>query len=371
MLLILIVWILRYAKSLTLSKITPLTAPELRKPVENPPVVSVILAARNEQETIERCLASLSDQNYNNYEIIVADDRSTDKTGQIVRENYPGVTLVPVSSLPEGCAGKSHAISIAVKHARGKWLLFTDADTVHSKYTILAPLNYAIQNSLDMLSLLPQPITIGFWEKTVQPLISLMLFKLFPLERINRRESNTSFACGQYILIRRDAYDKIGGHEELRTFPLEDIEMARNAKDKKLNTRLLFGSDTFQTRMYSSLRELWIGWGRIYYLLFCNRIWVLPIVILFILILSILPYIGIFFQPWTALLQLLFMHLSLERAYSYIAAERRYIWTHPLGCLVMMGILWSAFWKKITKQGVTWRGKIYHEWSSENSKNKF
>lgn len=202
----------------------------MKQPFGREPLVSVVLAARNERDTIARCLAALSNQTYGNYEIIVADDRSTDGTAAIVREEFPNVTLVRVESLPEGFAGKSHAISTAVARARGQWLLFTDADTEHSRDSIRVPLNYSLKHGVEMLSLLPQPLCIGFWEKVIQPLMSILLFMLFPLERVNRRKSRTAVACGQYTLMDRRAYERMGGHAAVRAFPLEDIEMARRAK---------------------------------------------------------------------------------------------------------------------------------------------
>ena len=126
--------------------------------------------------------------------------------------------------------------------------------------------------------------------------------------------------------------------------------------------RLLYGGGVFKTRMYRSFSKLWNGWERIFFLLFCDRIWLLPIVALFIFILSLIPYGALLFSPGLGLAQLFFMHLSAERAFAYLGADRRYVFAHPLGCLAMAGILLSAFWKKAVRRGVTWRGRRYHEW---------
>lgn len=364
MVVILLVWIQRYFRSLKLSGKNPLADPGLRPPLETPPLVSVILAARNEEDNIERCLASLSSERYGNYEIIVADDRSTDNTGRIIRDKFPHVKSVKISSLPEGCSGKSHAIFQAQKQARGEWLLFTDADTIHSEQSIQTPLSYALRNRLHMLSLIPQPVTASFWEKVIQPLAGLLLFILFLPERVNKHGSKSAFGVGQYILVRRDAYDKIGGHGKLLKFPFEDIEMSRNARRNNLNYMLLYGNGVFKSRMYSSLAELWNGWERIFFLTFNNQIWVLPALTLLIALLSLLPYIAVFYYPLLGAPQLLLIHLSLERSYSFIGADRKYIFTHPLGSILLMAILWSAFFKKILKRGVAWRGKQYYEWST-------
>lgn len=366
MLAILAVWVSRYLRALILLRDAPLVTPETLAPMDDPPLVSVVLAARNEEDNIVRCLGALSSQSYRNYEIIVADDHSTDSTARIIEEKFPRVTLIRVRGLPGGSAGKSHALSIAQRSARGGWLLFTDADTVHSPDSILVPLNHALNNGLGMLSLLPRPETASFWEKVVQPLIGFILFILFRPERVERSE-RSAFACGQYILVRRDAYLLIGGHEALSPYPLEDIEMARRAVRNGVRISLLYAPDIYATRMYRGFRELWTGWERIYYLIFCDHAWMLPALILVIAVLSLAPYAALFILPGLALAQLVFLHLTLERQYRFLRVDRRYVFLHPLGCLVTIGILASALWKKLSGRGVTWRGRRYYRWEGKSN----
>lgn len=360
MFLILAVWILRYRKSLSLGRGDPLADPALRVPLKTPPRVSVIVAARNEEQVIGRCLQSLHGERYSNYEIIVAEDRSTDTTGAIIAGQFPSVRMLVVSSLPDGWAGKSHALYVAQEQARGEWLLFTDADTVHAPDSIAVPLAYAAAHDIHALMLLSEPVSVTFWEKLVQPMAGILLFILFPIERVNRKGSDCAFGNGQYILIRRDAYDRIGGHGALRDFPLEDIAMAQNVKRAGLNFALLFGGDLVKCRMYGSLGELWEGWERIYYLIFSDCAWLLPLIILAIVLLSLLPYVALCVDPALALLPLLFLHLASERAYAFIGADRRYIVAHPLGCLILIGILGGAFWKNLFHRGVLWKGRRYY-----------
>lgn len=368
MLLILAVWGIRYLESLRLGKINPFTDPSLKTPPPDPPRVSVMVAARNEARVIERCLQSLVRQNYPNYEIVVADDRSTDSTPEIVKAGFPSVRCVGIPSLPAGYAGKSHALWTAQREATGEWLLFTDADTIHSEESILVPLNYALKNRIRMLTLLSQPVSVSVWEKVIQPIACLMLFMLFRIERINKPGSRAAFANGQYILIHRSAYDLIGGHGNLLAFPLEDIAMSQNVKRKNLGFALLYGGDVLKCRMYCSFRELWRGWERIFFLIFSDRIWLLPAIAAAIIALSLMPYAGLFFSPRLALAQIILMHLASERAYAFIHADRRYVVTHPLGCAILMAILWSAFWKRVTGRGVAWKGKRYYRQNFLNRK---
>jgi glycosyltransferase involved in cell wall biosynthesis len=320
----------------------------------------VILAARDEERTIEECLRSLLKQCYENFEIIVADDRSTDRTAHIVQEKFPGVVCVRIDSLSDGCAGKSHALSVAQAHATGEWLLFTDADTIHGPFSIQTPLAYALRHDVRMLSLLSRPLAVGFWEKALQPVIGLFLFMLFPLERVNAAGDRMAFANGQYILITREAYDRIGGHAALLRFPLEDIVMAQNAKRRGCTVGLLYAGDVVQCRMYDSLGDLWTGWERIFFLIFSDAPWRIPVIIALIVVMSLVPYAGLWFCPWLAAAQLVFLHLASARAYAFIGADRRYVLTHPLGCAALAGILWGAFWKKVRGTGVMWKGMRYY-----------
>ncbi|MCX6358147.1 MAG: glycosyltransferase family 2 protein, partial [Candidatus Aureabacteria bacterium] len=310
--------------------------------------------------TIASCLQSLAAQRYPRCEIILADDRSTDATGKIAAARFPAVRCVRIERLPENCAGKSHALSLARRQARGEWLLFTDADTVHEPDCLSAAMNYALRHNLQMLSLLPEPVGAGFWEHVLQPIIGIMLFMIFPIERINSKRSRMAFANGQYILISGSAYDRVGGHGALLEFPLEDIAMAQNVKRAGLGLGLVYADGLLRCRMYQGLRELWNGWERIFYLVFSDRAWLLPPLCGVIIGLSIIPYLALCYFPALAVLQLLFLHLSSERAYAFIRADRRYIVWHPLGCAILIGILWCAFWKKITGRGVVWKGKRYH-----------
>jgi chlorobactene glucosyltransferase len=360
MLFVLAVWVKRYAVSLALPRMERLSDPSLSEPLSTPPLVSVLVAARNEERTIARCLDSLLAQRYPRFEVIVADDRSEDSTPELLRTRYPSVRTVRIDSLPGGCAGKSHALSVAAREARGDWLLFTDADTVHSPLSIQVPLSWAVRNGVGALSLLPAPACVGFWEKSVQPIVGIMLFMLFPLPRINRDRGRMAFANGQYLLVRRDAYALIGGHEAVRSFPLEDIAMAQNAKSRGVRLRLLPGRDVFRCRMYTSLGGLVAGWERIFYLIFSDAAWALPLLAACVLIFDILPYLAAPWWPRLALAQLAVMHLAAERGYRFIGADRRYVFAHPLGCAVAVRILLGAFWKMVTGRGVSWKGGRYH-----------
>ena len=144
----------------------------------SPPRVSIIVPARNEEVNIRSCLASLLEQDYPDFEIIVVDDRSSDRTGVHVRQfsqDDARVKLVEGEDLKEGWLGKSHAIHQGVSIATGDWLLFVDADTWQHPQGLSAAMGHVLREKVDMLSLYPHFICKTFWEKVIQPAVGRMI----------------------------------------------------------------------------------------------------------------------------------------------------------------------------------------------------
>ena len=234
------------------------------------PLISVIVPARNEQINIAECLRSLLPQG-DGIEIIVADDNSEDKTAEIVQEMARGtevLKLVRVPSLPEGWLGKNHALASAAPYARGAWLLFTDADTRHVESALRGVVDRAEKAGLDLVSYSPPQLMETWWEKAVIPQVYQLLAQLYSFERVNDPADSIAAANGQFLLIRREAYEHIGGHEAVRGEMLEDVALARRAK--KAGFRIWFGTGdgVVATRMYRTFGAMWDGWTKNLFLLF-------------------------------------------------------------------------------------------------------
>ena len=234
------------------------------------PTVSVIVPARNEEQNIGDCVRSLLAQG-REVEIIVADDGSQDRTAEVVRQlaaHAPQLALVEVPPLPEGWIGKNHALEAGVKQSRGEWLLFTDADTRHAPVKLPAVVERAERERLDLISFSPRQEVHSWWEKAVIPQVYRALAKLYPYERVNDPADSLAAANGQYILIRKEVYLALGGHRAIRDALLEDVELARRAK--QAGYRIWFGSGegVVSTRMYSRFHEMWEGWTKNLFLLY-------------------------------------------------------------------------------------------------------
>ena len=258
------------------------------------PVVSVIVPARNEEACLGLCVESLIAQTGINFEIIVVDDASTDRTAEIARsfsnahvgadalvrprptgsspddEFTPDVTLIAAPPLQENWTGKNNAMSAGVKitHAKAKWLLFTDADTFHKPDSLARAVAEAEQHGAALLSYSPEQEVRGFWEKAVMPVIFAELATTYPPKKVNDPASPIAAANGQYLLISREAYDAVEGHAKIASDLLEDVAIARLVKSSGRKIVFRYGGDAVRTRMYRSWPQMKEGWTKNLALLF-------------------------------------------------------------------------------------------------------
>ena len=235
-----------------------------------PGLVSIIVPARNEAANIERLLRSLAGQQ-RVQEILVVDDQSEDRTGEIaeaLKSEMPLLRVLHIKSLPEGWLGKAYAVTVAAREAAGDWLLFTDADTEHLPGSLAALLERAEREGADLLSLSPGQITPTWWEKAVIPLIYVNLARLYRFEEVSNPGSAAAAANGQYLLIRREVYARVGGHQAIRNEILEDVELAKRVKAAGGKLLFLPGAAWARTRMYGTFCEMWRGWTKNLFLIY-------------------------------------------------------------------------------------------------------
>jgi glycosyltransferase involved in cell wall biosynthesis len=231
------------------------------------PEVSVIVPARNEEGCLDACLESLAGQQNVSFEIIVVNDASTDRTAAIAR-SFTGVKLIEAGPLPEGWTGKSNAAYTGAQQARGSWLLFTDADTVHLPGSLARALAEVKSSGAEMLSYSPAQELHGFVQRSVMPVIFAELAATYKPREVSDPSSPAAAANGQYLLITREAYDAVGGHAAIANCLLEDVELARAVKRSGRRIRFRFGGDAVGTRMYRNFPQLVEGWTKNLALLF-------------------------------------------------------------------------------------------------------
>jgi chlorobactene glucosyltransferase len=233
-------------------------------------LVSVIIPARNESETIETVVRSVLASTYHALELLVVDDRSTDQTAAIVERlsaEDPRVRLVPGEPLPSGWYGKPWACFQGYRVAKGDLLLFTDADTRHQPELLARSVGALRAESADLLTVAPRQLCVTFWERVVMPQIWLLLALRYHPARVNRaRRERDVIANGQFILMPRASYEAIGTHEVVSREVAEDLALAQTVQRAGRRIRFVFAERLMETRMYRSLPEIVEGWSKNMYL---------------------------------------------------------------------------------------------------------
>ena len=254
------------------------------KPYSASPVVSVIVPARNEEANLERCLRSIASQQGISFELIVANDASTDGTAEIaekfsrikecpvngVHNDLVNVIAINAPPLPAGWTGKANAVYAGAQQASGEWLLFTDADTEHLPDSLSRAVAEARSLDVEMLSYSPAQEVGTLAERVLMPVVFAELATTFKPAEVSDPRSQAAAANGQYLLIRRDAYFAVGAHEAVAAELLEDVALARLVKQSGRKMFFRYGGGQVRTRMYHGWLQLRDGWTKNLALLFPN-----------------------------------------------------------------------------------------------------
>ncbi|NWF64470.1 MAG: glycosyltransferase, partial [Chloroflexi bacterium] len=238
-------------------------------PPADAPLVSVCIPARNEETNIRRCVEAVLRQDYPNFEVIVLDDRSTDSTLTLLKDiasRDSRLIPIPGSDLPEGWAGKPHALYQAAKSARGEWLCFVDADTFLEPFALSSIHSRTMELQADLFTVITNQILVTFWERVIMPLVLTALTVGFTPRKVNDPRRTDAISNGQFIFIKRSVYDAIGGHESVKDKIAEDQAIAHQVKSRGFRLILADGMRVMSTRMYTSFAGIWEGWTKNIYL---------------------------------------------------------------------------------------------------------
>ena len=358
------------------------------------PKVSVIVPAYNEAENIRDCAIAILEStrlSVDKLEVLIVDDRSTDDTLAIAQTlqqqlNDPRLKILAGQARPANqyWAGKNWACAEAVQVATGDFLLFIDADVRLKLGAIETAIATVETEKIDLLTCMPALVCDCFAEWLVQPLMFNHLAVCFDFTAVNDPTTDSAFAAGPFMLFRRSAYDKIGGHAAVAAEIVEDVELARRIKRAGLKLALYAGSNLASVRMYRSWSALWEGWTKNLYL-GANRSWGMMVYMAAIMFfLYPMPWIGLFIilkqlislfplpssiPPWggqggvllaSSLLVIfvIWQQYNLRRLGAQISdCSTKYWWLGGLGGALVAAIAIGSAIKTETGWGWTWRGR--------------
>ena len=342
----------------------------------DPPLrVSVLVPARNEERNIRRCLSGLLNQTYSDYEIIVVDDHSTDRTPEILREfaRDPRLRVVLPPPLPPGWSGKCHALWTGSRLATGDWLFFLDADTFARPELLAAAVAHAETHSLDIISLLPHQDLESLSEKIIQPVVFTVLQIFLPPARANDPDDPMGHVVGQCFGVRRHVYEAVQGHKNnaVRALTVDDAALGQVVKSAGYRLEIVNGRNLVHTRMYTDFGEIWNGWARVFIVGLGKRWLLLPAALLFSL--ATIAYLGlsvrvapasgsglaVAINGLTLLYLLFFFGLMRWKIGRIIGQPGWFAFTYPLGLMVVGGIAFTSMMRKLLGSGSEWKGRRY------------
>jgi chlorobactene glucosyltransferase len=346
------------------------------------PLVSLLVPARNEEAHIEMCMRSLVGQHYEQLEVLVLDDWSSDATASIVQgiiDELPPVQkgrlrLLYGKPLPPGWVGKNFACHQLSKHARGDYLFFTDADTVHKPETVRAVIDCMHRLNVDLLTAQSEYELKNIGERLIMPLLCFRVFTLLPLTLISRRpEPILAAGNGPLLCFHRPAYEAAGGHRAIKERILEDVSLARAVKAAGYRMAFVDAVNMIYCHMYTSFAKTWVGFSKTFFAFYNYSLTAAIVIIILDLTLFVIPPLLLLVSlciplPLTVILLalgsygitvLMRLLLAIRFTRSQKLLTLLLCLLHPaaiiLGCLILLN---SIRWH-YRKLGVGWKGRYY------------
>ncbi len=343
-----------------------ITAPMLKNAPElqATPRVSVLVPARNEENNLGACLASLLQQDYSNFEILVLDDDSTDKTAEIVQAYATQdrrVKLIKSTSLPVGWLGKNWACHQLGENATGEIFIFTDADTRIAPQAVTHTVSWMQHLRLGILSAFCHQITETLPEKLAVPVVNMLVYSYLPLWLTYRsKEPSLAAANGQWIAFTLKAYQRIGGHRSVRDQVVEDVELSRLAKRNNVKILVVSAKGEIFSRMYHSAQQVWEGYSKNLFGLMRFKVAPFFIILTLLVVIHIVPYFLVFFEPFAALaLTAVAMNVAIRLILAVKFAQPLLAGAllHPVGMAYTILIGLNSYWWHKTRK-IKWKGRL-------------
>ncbi len=335
--------------------------------------ISIIVPARNEaNRVLSKSISSMLLQDYEDFEVVAIDDRSTDATWEILAEiasDNPKLKLIKGRETEFGWLGKPFALQQGFQQASGDWILATDADIIFAKNALKTAVAFAIEKELDALTLIPKVNHGSFWETLFMPIFGWFCFLAMPPNRVNDPKRKEAMGVGNFFLFRRSVLECLDGFTVVKNEVAEDLRMAEILKKRGYRFRIEYAPNLIETRMYSSLKEIWEGFTKNLFsgLRFSvHRAILGSFAIFFLGVLPIFLAFIFWFMSYKTLAYMFFLVYAMQ-VITFVVIHLRwkgnplYALLTPVGLLLFMMILLNSTVKIVTGKGVTWKDRKIYE----------
>ena len=338
-----------------------------------PPPVSILVPARDEERGVEAGVGSLLGQDYPDFEVVVVDDRSTDRTGEILARlaaAHPRLRVVRGEEPPRGWLGKPHALWQAARAARGELLLFVDADVRYHPRALPEVVAFLESRRVDFLALLPRIESEGFWESVLMAYLPVAIFFGPGWLALWRRARWIAAGGGAGNLVRRRVYDAVGGHEALRDSVVDDVRLALTVKRAGFPVAVVRAEHRVAVRMYRGFREVWDGFTKNIAYGFNGAFgWVLAAMTAVTSLAMTVPWLALASAALGADVPAADLRLAAAAAAGYLLARLALaislgdpLWTaltNPLMAVVWAGLIARSLFRRFVLRRLVWRGREF------------
>jgi glycosyltransferase involved in cell wall biosynthesis len=332
------------------------------------PKVTIVVPARNEARTIEPALRSLRKLDYPNYEVIAVNDRSEDRTGEIMErlaaepEGAP-VRVVAVRELPPKWLGKTHAMWVGANAGDGEWVLFTDADVVFRPDALRRALAYAERETADHLVLFPTMLTYTPGERMMISLFQALIGFGHRPWKVADPDARDYIGVGAFNMIRRSVYETVGTYERLRLAVMDDMQLGQLVKKGRFRQRCVFGKDFIRIHWADGALGVVRNVTKNFFAYMRFNFWIALAAACALLFLNVLPFVAIFFSAGAAMLGYLIAILCVFAIYVGMAPKSGvgwwYFFTYPIGSALFAYAIFLSVITTVRHGGVMWRGTLY------------
>ncbi len=330
------------------------------------PRISILFAARDEEEKLPAALATLMELDYPELEVIAGDDRSKDSTGRILDEfaaTHPRLRIVHVAELPAGWLGKPHALQKAYESSKSEWLLFTDADVRFNPDALRRAVTLAKARNLDHLSLFGEVEMIGFWETVLITFFGMAFHIATDPYRVSNPNSRAYIGVGAFQLVKRSAYEASGTHRRLAMEVIDDMKLGKLIKQSGFRSGVGVAQDFVSVRWHAGVGNLIRGVTKNFFASVGYRVPLVAISVLGLLLINVVPLLGVLFgHGWIRIFAgaAFFIALCFHAGIAVVMrVSPLYALTYPLGALLFCYMLLRSTVVTLWQGGIVWRETFY------------